>query len=381
MLNITRGFGKKIKFVIIVVNLLKNSSLFGIIGYISYRKEIKMKLSNNFDKLSTPLMVCSSDWKIVYKNRACKNFLPVPRCSNYICKCFIDGNETLFPNKDQGVERLELEINGSFKSALCFEYFGYAIILFPVLLEYEAFEYENDGYSKTESADILRSMISALNDEEIQNEDRYHRLEDVKRYVYSSLENTLAYSVLCSGQNPLYPALQLYKLVKDKITSVVMKAGYRVQIDIDSLAEFGDMFALNAVTSSLVFSNMLMFCLSVSKNKTSFADVSMSGEIIRNKIYFRVANDAFCGQTNSIEDFLYGKPAEYLNILPFECMCKEFGWRVEYKSENDGVFNACLCFDIGVESIDSFNSEEVFAKSRDYSQSVSMLIERVLAAL
>ncbi len=340
-----------------------------------------MNSSNNFDKLSTPLMVCSNDWKIVYKNRACKKILPVPKCRNYISKYFFGKGSNTFPLENGGIERIELNIKGSYKSALCFEYFGYAVILFPVLLDYEAFEYESERFLDNGAADVLRSMVSSLNDEDIKNEDRYYRLEGVKRYVYGALENSLAYSMLCAGEKPLYPAAKLYKLIKDKILSVVMKAGYRVQIDMDSLSEFGDMFALNALTTSLVFSNMLLFCLSVSKNKTCFADVNVLGDRIRNKIYFSVANDAFVGQTNSIEDFMYGNPVEYLNVLPFECMCKEFGWSVEYKSENGGTFNAYLCFDVGIESIEEFGSDEILATNKNYVQTVSLLIEHILAAL
>ncbi len=340
-----------------------------------------MKLSNNFDKLSTPLMVCSSDWKIVYKNRSCKKYMPVPKCSYYISKYFLDGDSVVFPSKNGAVCRIAVDVKGSYKSAICFEYFGYAVILFSVLLDYDVFSYDRSVLTSVDSADVLRSMISALGDENIQNEDRYHRMEGVKRYVYSSLENGLACSLLCWGEKPLYPASKLYKLIKEKISSIVMKAGYRVQIDIDSLSELGDMFALNATTSSLVFSNMLLFCLSVSKNKTCFADVTFSGDMIRNKIYFSLKEDAFLSQINSIDDFMYGKPAEYLNILPFECMCKEFGWKVEYKSENDGVFNACLSFDMEAEKIDEFFSEEVLSKSRDYAQEVSMLIERAFAVI
>ncbi len=340
-----------------------------------------MNYSNNFDKLSTPLMVCSSDWKIVYKNRACKKYLPVPRCSYYISKYFLAGDSVVFPSKNGEICRIAVDVKGSYKSAICFEYFGYAVILFSVLLDYEAFNYDRSVLTSVDSADILRSMISALGDEDIQNEDRYHRMEGVKSYVYSSLENGLAYSLLCSGEKPLYPALKLYKLIKEKISSIVMKEGYRVQIDIDGLNEFGDMFALNAITSSLVFSNMLLFCLSVSRNKTCLADVTFSGDMVRNKIYFSLNDDAFLGQINSIDDFMYGKPAEYLNILPFECMCKEFGWKVEYKTENDGVFNACLSFDMKAEKIDEFSSEEVFARRKDYAQEISKLIERAFAVI
>jgi hypothetical protein len=327
------------------------------------------------------MMVCSSDWKIVYKNRACKKNFPVPKCNNYISKYFLSNSTNPFPDADGKIERIELDIKGSYKSVLCFEYFGYAIILFPVLLEYEAMGIQNDGYFSVESADILRSMISALSDEDIQNEDKYHRLEHVKRFVYGSLENSLAYSFLCSGDKCLYPAHKLYKLIKEKILSIAMKSGYRVQIDIEDLKLIDDLFALDLTNSSLIFCNMLLFCLSVSKNKTCFAEVSVVGQSIRNKIYFSVANDAFGNQNNTIESFIYAKPAEYLNVLPFECMCKEFGWKVEYKTENEGIFNACLCFDIGVEKIDGFCSEEMFSKNKDYAKMVCALVERALAVL
>lgn len=340
-----------------------------------------MDYSNNFDRLSTPMMVCSSDWKIVYKNRSCKKFLPVPKCGNYICKYFFDDFSVSFPVTDSGIERIELNIKGSYKSAICFEYFGYAIILFPIFLEYDVFGFDTERFFNASSADVLRSMIAVLNDEMIQNPDRYHKLECVKRYIYSYLENRLACSMLCTGEMPMYPAGMLYGLIKEKISSIVMKAGYRVQINIDGLTDCGDMFALNATNTSLVFANMLLFCLSVSENKTCYVDVSFFNGKIRNKIYFSVAENVFCEKTNSIDDFVYGKPAEYLNVLPFECMCNEFGWNVEYKIKTDGLFNASLSFDIGTESFDEFKSEDVFANGTNYVQNICAIVDRVLAAL
>ncbi len=361
---------------------MKKEGLFGIIEYIIRSKDKKMNFTSNFDKLSTPLMICSKEWKIVYKNRACKKHLPIPRCSSFINKYFLGDVSLVFPNEKSGITVVDFDIRGFYRSALCFEYRGYAVLLFSILLEYEAFCCNNERFFDSESADIMRNMFDALSDENIQNEDRYHRLEAIKRYIYGALENYLAFSLLCSKDKIVCPVERLYSLLKEKVMSIVPKAGYRIQIDIEDLSRFGEMYMADARTTSLVFANMVLFCMSVSKNKTCHTVVTMLGKTIHNKVYFSLENDGLIGKTyNGFDDFMLGKPAEYLNVLPFESMCNEFGWKIDFRVDEEEKFNACLSFDIDVDEFSEFKSPDVLSRKKDYAQTISHIVERILAVL
>ena len=154
-----------------------------------------MENFSKFDKINIPMYLCDADWTVVFRNLACKKYTPIPRINGNIAKCFIDKKGTRFPKTNGEAEFVSCILDDSYKTALMFEYKGYATLFFPLVFEFDLL-FEDLMSGKYEGlADSARGVLDAILVSECGMTDRYGVLDKLHKYILSAVENYVAMSL------------------------------------------------------------------------------------------------------------------------------------------------------------------------------------------
>ena len=309
-----------------------------------------MEFFKKLDKLKFPVFVCSDEWYVLYRNTSCKKYTTSPRVNSKFDRFFFDKERTAFPNKNGEITLVGCMIRDVYKTALCIEYRGYALIMFPSLLDFDLLFADVANEDRLEMAHSFRYVLDALSCDFSEKYDKYSVLEKIRKYSYSSIDNYVTLSMFDTEKRVLGSVSHIYKFFCENIIKTANKAGYKIFSDFSSLEEFGDGIYTDTSYFTMILSGILLFCLSVSKDKKAYINAVHNGNMVRNTISFTYKNS---GRIDSLFEL---NPAEYLNFIPFEELCRSLGWDFDYKISDDEQMNVSVWFDVNVDSKIVFRS-------------------------
>ena len=314
--------------------------------------------SKEFDKINIPIYICSPEWQVIYRNRACKKYTPCPRLNSNMARCFVDKWDNIFP-KEKEVRFVGCILNDGYKTALCFNYHGNAVLLFPVLLDYDILCSDYIRESQDSFANELNEVFDYISSFNTENNDKFGIIEKIRNRIFASVDNYVAFSLFDSERRGGASFYNLYKFFSEKILKTFGKAGYKVETDYSGLQFFENNTYVDAVYFSTVYISFLLFCLSVSYDRKCVVIAEHLGTTVRNIIKFTYKKAELNSMDGEgLKGFLEFNPIEYLNVIPFEEMCKSLGWQLRYTVSDEESFNASVFFDIAVDSRAIFNSAE-----------------------
>ena len=262
-----------------------------------------------------------------------------------------------FPTKECGFKFLLCKIREAYKTAICCEYSGYAVIMFPILLEYEFLFGENFEFLNIEAADCFREILDIILHNDSKLRDKYGIVEKLRKYIFSCVENYLAFSLFENQSRSVCSLSDIYNFLHKRVINIAHKAGYRIEIDFSELGMLGEGIFTDTAYFTTVFSSMLLFCLSVAENGRCIVTAENTGTKIRNKIQFSYPQSYITTlRGQSLKDFVDYYPIEYFNVMPYEEICRTLGWEISYSFNQENDFNALVCFDINIETSTVFNS-------------------------
>lgn len=317
-----------------------------------------MMFSKEFDKINIPIYICSPEWQVIYRNRACKKYTPYPRLNSNISRVFVDKGEDIFP-KEKEVRFVGCILNNGYKTALCFNHHGNAVLLFPVLLDYDILCSDIIRESQDSFANELNEVFDYISSFNAEEKDKFGIIEKIRNRIFASVDNYVAFSLFDSERRGGASFYNLYKFFSENIMKTFRKAGYKVETDYSGLQFFENNTYVDVVYFSTVYISLLLFCLSVSYDRKCVVIAEHLGTTVRNVMKFtykKAEINTMDGE--GLKGFLEFNPIEYLNVIPFEEMCKSLGWQLGYRVSDEESFNASVFFDIDVDSRAIFNSAD-----------------------
>ena len=90
-----------------------------------------------FDKINVPMYICTDEWIVLYRNKACKKWVTSPRVNSNLSKYFLGKEKTPAPQIYGGCVLNGGFIKDVYKTALCFRYKEYVVAAFPTLLDFD----------------------------------------------------------------------------------------------------------------------------------------------------------------------------------------------------------------------------------------------------
>ena len=309
-----------------------------------------MEKRNAFDELNIPLFLCDRSWKIVFKNRAAKRFMPVPRTSSNFGKYFEKPEEE--GKCTYGIK--DFRLDGVFRRAVSFDYHGNYALLFFSVLKFNMLSLDFDNFSEFGFEKELVDVLDVFASNSESTNDRYMFLERVKESIFSVLNGLFSETYMLDPCAEIFPIKDTYRIIREKAVPTMAKAGYKTEIDTADL-ELGYDIYTDVRKYAFIFLNFLLFVSSLSDDKKCVVKVTPFGKDMINVFKFNCRSKV-PGQKsgNDLSPFLEVAPYEYVNIRPFEFMCSKLGWNVSYRIKDEGERNAELILNIGIS--DSFGS-------------------------
>lgn len=337
-----------------------------------------MDFCENYEKINLPMYICTPDWNIIYRNKACKRYTKTPRLHTDLSTCFVDGKNVKASTEDGDFVFVVCLINGCYKTALCFEYDANIVVLFPQIFDFDILFSEIMEETKFDFSQTLRELFTYIPKTDISKYDKYGFFDKIRKYTYSVIDNQVTLSLL-SGENRAIGSFnQIYGFIDSHILSNAKKAGYKVTADYSRLLETGDMLYTDTAFFSMVMSELLFFCLSVSDDKKAEIVADSLGNKVKNTVKFTyksIKNNTESGDT--INDILWENPIEYLNFSPFEELCKSLGWCFEYIKTDDDNFNVEISFTIDNDNKAVFRSAGK-QKIEDIKEIMSKIFSKIM---
>ncbi|MBQ4116999.1 MAG: hypothetical protein IJD37_06445 [Clostridia bacterium] len=299
------------------------------------------------DEINMPIYICDSEWRVTYRNRACKRFTPSPRVNGQLSKRFIDKGLKLFPKKNGGIEFIMCMIGDSYKSALCFEYNSSAVVIFPTLLEYDLLFGEYSSRVKKDFADVFRGIFKELSLKDRENSDRYGVIEKLRSYYFGAIENYVAMALLNSEKRVLGSISRLYEFFIKNIVKLSNRTGLKIETQLSSIDEVGENIYTDTLYFTFVLAGILLFGVEISEDKKCIIEPVHLGRSVRHTIRFTCKCPELYGKSGSeLKAFKENYPIGYFNVIPYEAMCAALGWRLCYELTNDEALNCTVYFDI-----------------------------------
>ena len=336
-----------------------------------------MDFGKQLDKLNTPIYICDDNWQVIYRNKACKKYTTSPRTNSGFDRCFVDKASVLFPAKDGGFNFVLCKIKENYKTALCFEYSGFAVVMFPLMMEYEYLFGKEYEFLNNEVADCARALFDTVINNDFINTDKYGMAEKLRKYIFSSVENYVAFSAFENQSRCAYSIDQLYRFLYKRILGIIHKAGYKVEIDLSGLEFFGGEVFVDTAYFTSVFSSLLLFCMSVSKDKKCIISAENMGSKVRNRIklkYPKAEELRKCGDT--LNEFLLFNPIDYFNVIPYEELCRSIGWKIGYNVDCSSELNLSIYFDVDIDNNTEFHSDGTLK-----APSVEKIVEDIISVI
>lgn len=306
-----------------------------------------MENYGSFDKINIPIYICDKNWKIVFRNIACKKYTKTPRLNGTLLKCFIDKEGTVFPRENGEAVFISCILNEAYKTALCFEYHSKAIVLFPTLLEFDLLFGDISGKTTAGLADALRQLFDVLITKDVENKDKYGTFEKIRRYIFSALENYIALALFDTEKRVLGSFTQIYNYFTKEMTKVFNQSGCKVETRLSGIADLGHIIYTDTLYFTTVLSSFLLFCLSVSDDKKCVIIPEHLGTKVRHTLLFTCKNPALERKRGvNFRDWMKVFPDHYLNVLPFEALCSNLWWNLNYIITDKDELNAAIWFEI-----------------------------------
>lgn len=314
---------------------------------------------SGFDRLNVPMYFCDRDWKVLFRNTACKKYTKAPRVSGNMSRFFIDGENVEFPKENGGLYYVCCYMKGTYKTAVYFEYHGNAVILFSSFLEYDVLLGGVSVLPGTDVADSIRGIFDLFMYDDIALPDKFGRLEKIRNYLYSVVDNYVAFTMLRGAERVDDSFVRIFGFFRKYAVMYAGKAGYKIELDLSGLGEDGDGIYTDVMYFTLVFSNFMLFALSLAKDGKCRITCSNIGHSVRNEITVTCPSDIFDSKRgDSINDLARLSVVEYLNFLPFEELGKVLGWRFGYQVTESEEGNVHLYLDIDHSDEAVFRSPE-----------------------
>ena len=340
-----------------------------------------MDFGRQLDKINTPIYICENDWRIVYRNKACKKYTSAPRVNSSFDRCFLDKKSVVYPEKQGGFNLLYCKVNESFKTAISFEYSGYAVVMFPLMLEYEFLFGDDFKFLNKDAADCVRNLFDVIIEGDHRVRDKYGMVEKLRKYIFSSVENYVTLSLFENHGRNNCSLSDLYKFMYKRVINITHRAGYKIQMDISNTHSFGDGVFVDTAYFTTVMSSLLLFCLSVSKNGKCIVSAENMGLKVRNKIEFAYDElDSIELYGQSLESFIESNPIDYFNVLPYEELCRSLRWEIGYLVNHEKELNTTVYFDVNIDTATIFNSPGV-SKIADAESTVDNIITHLFSPL
>jgi len=328
-----------------------------------------MDFGNCFESLKVPVMICDRSWKIVTKNKACKQYLPIPRKSANIRKYIV--TEDFFDNFENQdiIDLVTLRVTGDdyFKerTAVAVHYGDYSVLLFFSAFNYDMFREYGERCFKDGAANELSQLIDLLVKTNISDYDKYGSGEKIRRYIYNVIDN---YSVILSmyeSEKCICRFSRFFSFVQNEFSEILKKSGFRVSFKIYDEVDAAEQLYVDIRGYALIFVNMLLFVLSVAEKRTCEVEISVFGMRVNNFFSFIPKNKIEENGIDLKNRLIYDNPLEYLNFLPFEYLCSEFGGKVDCRKQPGERFDTVMDFYV------ELRDEKRFSSGAHYVPSVS----------
>lgn len=305
---------------------------------------------SNFDflnKINMPIYVCSNEWRIVFRNTACKKYTPAPRVNGDMTKSFVDGKKTVFPETNGGINFVACILGDRFRIAMTFEYKSNAVLIFPTLLEYDLLFGEFSSRVKKDFANILRDIFNLLSTEKRENNDRYGVIEKLRSYYFGAIESYVAFALFDNEKRVLGEVSRLYKFFCNNIVKVSNKSGLKIEMKLSSINEVGENIYTDTLYFTFVLAGILLFGVEVSKDRKCRIEPVFLGESVRHSVRFTCECPELYGKRGSeLNVFKDYYPIGYFNVIPYEALCSALGWRLCYDITDAEELNCTVYFDV-----------------------------------
>lgn len=313
---------------------------------------------NGFDKLNTPMYICSPELEVVYRNRAGKRLSPSPRLHSNAKRIFVNEAEAVVPGENE-IKYICCRLNDSIKTALCFNYHGDMMLIFSAMFDYDLlyneFVKNIDGSFTKQICGILDYVSEYDANSASEHFDKFGLIEKLRSYIFAGFDNCLALSLFSTRERFGIPMFKFFNYFNKKILPSINKSGYRVETDYSELTDVWENFYVDAANFSVVFADLLLFCLEISKDKKCIIKTEYLGTVVRSKMVFSY-DGSLVGQGSDLSKFGKSDPVAYLNVMPYEELCKCLSWKIGYKISGEKALNSCIYFDVENDTDAIFNS-------------------------
>ena len=300
-----------------------------------------------FNKINMPIYVCNEEWRVLFRNTASRRYTTSPRVNGNMTKCFVNGEDTVFPEKDGGISFVACRIGDSYKIAMLFEYKANAIIIFPMLLEYDLLFGEYTSRVKKDFAKVMRSIFDVLSAECGGNRDKYGVIEKLRSYYFGAIESYVAFALFDNEKRVLGDISRLYEFFLKNIIKVSNKTGLKIETNLSSIESVGKDIYTDTLYFTFVLAGMLLFGVELSEDRKCRIEPIFFGESIRHSIKFTCKCTELYGRSGSdLKVFKDYYPIGYFNVLPYEALCSALGWKLYYGITDDEELNCTVYFDI-----------------------------------
>ena len=321
------------------------------------------------DKLNIPIYICEEQWRVVYRNHACRKYAKVPIVNGNLSKYFVYGDSAVFPRKPGEADFVCCKLGESYKTAVSLEFFGYAAVIFPTLFDFDLLFGDISGRVAPEYAACMGDILKSVAVSNGTNYDKYGTIEKLRRLFLSSIENYVALSMF-DIKNRVGSSLEtLYRYFDENMVKRLNRNGYRITADIKGLNGVGREIFTDTMYFTAVLANLLLFAVGISDGKDFRIEAALMGTYVKHDILFS------CHPSMDIERFGTGlegisgvDPCGYLNVYVFERLCDALGWRLYYEIGEGEDHNGRITFEIdnGTDTmfrsaggIESYTPEEI----------------------
>lgn len=299
---------------------------------------------SHFDKFGTPLMICSSDWKILYKNTNAKKYLKNPRCGVSLDR-FFDKTDVEYDNMQRvlsGDDKdslfiLPLVFEDNLTRAISFTYNDCIAVLFPTFVRHQSLYIDIHGFLSEGKSDDFRKILDAFASMKLSKENVSFNAQAAKNAIYDILELMFSKSYDVMEDSDLHPVRDTFVMLKEKLSAYLSVLSYRLFIDISRLSEYSDGYA-DMKKFIPAFLNIMLFSASLSRDRACNTVVSENDGVFLCEFSFENAKVKLPSvRGNSLYDFMESAPAEYLNVLPYEVLCNKMGYDIDYRADENTV--------------------------------------------
>lgn len=334
-----------------------------------------------FDKINVPMYICTDEWIILYRNKACKKWVTSPRVNSNLSKYFLGKEKTPVPQIDGGCVLNGGFIKDVYKTALCFRYKEYVVAVFPSVFDFDIMMCEIGVEDNKQMADSFRAVLDLVSCSKSSFEDKYNVLEKIRRYAFSLIDNYVALSMFDTDKKVIGSFMQIYKFFEMQVGKTINKTGYRVSFDLSEIEEFGHNIYVDTTCFSMVLSSVMLFCLSLAKDKRCIVRAVQDGMNVHNYISFTY-KDKLLSSKSSI-DFGYFaalNPMEYINFLPIEQLGKALGWNMMCTFSEAEEYNCTIEFCTAIDNKSVFRNGGT-RKSQSPEDVISAIYKNIFVLL